>query len=68
MGSAALRIGGGANEVIITMLPTTPPTIASNTFTAEYLNKIIVPKGTSETYKAATNWSAFADYIEEAAE
>lgn len=66
MGSAALRIGGGANEVIITMLPTTPPTIASNTFTAEYLNKIIVPKGTSETYKAATNWSAFADYIEEA--
>jgi hypothetical protein len=68
MGSAALRIGGGANEVIITMLPTTPPTIASNTFTAEYLNKIIVPKGTSETYKAATNWSAFADYIEEAEE
>lgn len=68
MGSAALRIGGGANEVIITMLPTTPPTIASNTFTAEYLNKIIVPKGTSETYKAATNWSAFADYIEDAAE
>ena len=68
IGSAALRIGGGANEVIITMLPTTPPTIASNTFTAEYLNKIIVPKGTSETYKAATNWSAFADYIEEAAE
>lgn len=68
MGGAALRIGGGANEVIITMLPTTPPTIASNTFTAEYLNKIIVPKGTSETYKAATNWSAFADYIEEAEE
>lgn len=68
MGSAALRIGGGANEVIITMLPTTPPTIASNTFTAEYLNKIIVPKGTSETYKAATNWSAFAGYIEEATE
>lgn len=68
IGSAALRIGGGANEVIITMLPTTPPTIASNTFTAEYLNKIIVPKGTSETYKAATNWSAFADYIEEAEE
>lgn len=68
IGGAALRIGGGANEVIITMLPTTPPTIASNTFTAEYLNKIIVPKGTSETYKAATNWSAFADYIEEAEE
>ncbi len=68
IGGAALKIGNADNKAIITMLPTTPPTVASSTFTAEYLNKIIVPNGTGETYKTATNWAAFADYIEEAAE
>lgn len=51
-----------------TFLRTTPPTIQSTTFLTDYLNKIIVPAGTGDTYKAATNWSAFADYIEEAME
>lgn len=50
------------------MLSTTPPTIQSDTFYANYLNKIIVPKGTGDAYKSATNWSAYADYIEEATE
>lgn len=53
---------------IIKILATTPPTIASTTFTVEMVDKIIVPKGTSATYKAATNWSALADKIEEATE
>ena len=64
----ALDIGSSTNKATITMLPTTPPTIQSGTFTASKLQKIIVPAGTGATYKAATNWSTFADYIEEAAE
>ena len=64
--SYALYIGSETNKATITMLPTTPPTIQSSTFDASYLQKIIVPAGTGATYKAATNWSNFADYIEEA--
>lgn len=51
-----------------TILATTPPTIQSSTFNKAKINKIIVPKGTGAAYKAATNWSALADYIEEATE
>lgn len=51
---------------IYTILATTPPTIQSSTFQNAKINKIIVPIGTANTYKAATNWSALADYIEEA--
>ena len=68
LGSYALQIGSTTNKATITMLPTTPPTIQSNTFDKNKLQKIIVPAGTGATYKAATNWSAFANYIEEAAE
>ena len=68
IGNNALQIGSSTNKATITMLPTTPPTIQSNTFSASKLQKIIVPAGTGATYKAATNWSNFADYIEEAAE
>ncbi len=66
--SYALQIGLSSRKAAITFLSTTPPTIQSNTFNASYLNKIIVPKGCGEAYKTATNWSNFADYIEEAAE
>ena len=68
IGAAALSFGTSTNKATITMPSTTPPNIQSNTFNTYRLNKIIVPKGTGDTYKAATNWSAFADYIEEAAE
>lgn len=64
--SAALQIGTTEAKATITMLSTTPPTIATNTFKTARLEKIIVPKGTEATYKAATNWSALADYIQEA--
>lgn len=62
-GSANTKLGG-----TYTILATTPPTIQSTTFQNAKINKIIVPIGTLEAYKAATNWSAFADYIEEASE
>lgn len=51
-----------------TFLGTTPPTIATNTFWETKIKKIIVPVGCGEAYKTATNWSNFADFIEEAAE
>ena len=64
----AFSFCGTATEsgTIYTILATTPPTIQSNTFASAKINKIIVPIGTANTYKAATNWSALADYIEEA--
>ena len=52
----------------VTILATTPPTIDSSTFMSSFSGTIIVPKGTGATYKAATNWSVFADHIQEAAE
>lgn len=51
-----------------TILTTTPPTIQSATFGNAKINKIIVPKGSLNAYKSATNWSALADKIEEATE
>lgn len=70
IGSQALQIGtsGLLYKATITFLGTTPPTISSDTFIASNLKKIIVPVGCGEIYKAATNWSVFADYIEEATE
>lgn len=67
IGANALRCGAAASEVTFTFLGTTPPTIDSNTFYTLTLNKIIVPAGSGEAYKSATNWANFADYIEEAA-
>ena len=52
------------NIETITMLSAAPPEIASDTFSSS-LKQIIVPAGSSETYKAASNWSAYADYITE---
>lgn len=51
----------------VTMLSTTPPTIESLTFPFGFSGTITVPAGTGDTYKAATNWSVFADKIQEAA-
>lgn len=47
-------------------LGTTPPSIYSNTFNKDYIEAIIVPKGYGDTYKAATNWANYSDYIVEA--
>lgn len=66
IGGVALTIGISTNKATITFLSTTPPTIQTNTFNASYLNKIIVPAGSGDAYKTATNWAEWADYIEEA--
>ena len=57
-----------ASGTIYTILATIPPTLSSQFFDGAKIKKIIVPAGTGDTYKAATNWSALADYIEEATE
>lgn len=66
--SGALQIGSSTNKATITFLGNTPPSISSNIFNADYLEKIIVPIGCGDAYKSATNWANFADYIEEATE
>lgn len=60
----ALIIGSSTNKATITFKSATPPTIASNTFEAEKINKIYVPSASVEAYKTAANWINFADYIE----
>ena len=59
----------------VVMLGTTPPSIeyvAFDTNSAEdppyVVEKIVVPDGCAEAYKAATNWAKYADLIIEASE
>jgi hypothetical protein len=63
---SGLRCGSSSNKCTFTFLGTTPPTIATRTFAAGNINKIIVPKGCGNAYKTATNWAGFSDYIFEA--
>ena len=65
----SMIIGKASNKATLTMLPTTPPSLTStNSIYISFIEKIIVPKGTLNAYKSATNWSTYADYIEEATE
>lgn len=52
------------NKLTITIHATTPPTLGTSVFTEANLNKIYVPASSVEDYKAATNWSSYASYIE----
>jgi hypothetical protein len=50
----------------VTIKATTPPTLGTNALNnCKALEKIIVPIGCGDAYKAATNWSAHADIIVE---
>lgn len=55
------------NYLDVIMLSETPPTLNSSS-TLIYINSITVPKGCLEAYQSATNWSQFADIMEEATE
>ena len=66
IGRQSLYCGSSTKKATFIFNSTTPPTIQSDSFNASYINKIIVPAGCSDAYKAATNWSSFASYIEEA--
>ena len=56
---------GSSTLKTITILGRVPFTIASNSFSKISGMKIYVPKGTSEAFKSATNWSSYASYIYE---
>ena len=66
IGSSALR--NVSSQIVITMLPTTPPSILTNTFntSSSKISSIIVPKGCGDSYKSATNWAFYASKIVEA--
>jgi len=71
IGNSVTSIGSGAfngcsSLTSVIMLSTTPPTIQSSTFPSSFSGTITVPAGTGDTYKAATNWSKYSDYIVEA--
>ena len=73
IGNGVTSIDGSAfykciNLFSVIINATRPPRIQSTTFKSTSLTKIIVPKGSGEAYKSATNWSAYADIIKEAAE
>ena len=58
-----------SNLTTIIILATTPPSIYSTSISNNnLLNKIVVPKGCGDVYKSATNWSKYADIMEEATE
>lgn len=67
IGEMAIPIGG----ISITLLSETPPTIHSSAFDYEAASSgfeepktIYVPTSAVDTYKTATNWSLYADWIQ----
>lgn len=67
IGEYAISIGG----ISITLLSETPPTIDTNAFGYNEFSSgfilpctIYVPASAVDTYKTATNWSLYADWIQ----
>ena len=52
-----------ASMATVTCLATTPPTLGKNVFNLATGSVIKVPAASVAAYKAATNWSSYADYI-----
>lgn len=63
IGNGAFNGCTGLTQIIV--LATTPPTLGTNVF-VDCPASIVVPKGCGNTYKAAENWSTWADIIVEA--
>lgn len=62
-----IEIGAFLNSPLesVTILATTPPSLGSGAFSKNgTLQTIYVPVESVDTYKEATNWNAYADYIE----
>lgn len=56
-------VASNAYQMTLTVLPTTPPTLGKNAFVLATGSVIKVPAASVAAYKAATNWSKYADYI-----
>lgn len=66
--STVTKIGeycfGGASITTFICRPTTPPALGSGAFSSDIAGFTIkVPAASVAAYKAATNWSSYADYI-----
>lgn len=66
--STVTKIGeycfSGAGITTVICKPTTPPALGTGAFTSETAGFTIkVPAASVAAYKAATNWSSYADYI-----
>ena len=67
IGGASLR--NCTNLATLEMKPVSPPSISNSTLQGcGALTEIIVPVGSLDAYKSATNWSVFADIMVEATE
>lgn len=66
IGDHAFQCGSSTNKVTITMLGSTPPTIAATTMQYDNIASIVVPAGARAAYTAAAKWSNFAALITEA--
>lgn len=62
--NSALSCGSSENKTTFTFKSTTPPSIGSQAFNTNYINKIYVPSSAVSTYKSATNWSSLSSYIQ----
>ena len=56
-------VGNNASQMTLTVLATTPPTLGRNVFALATGSVIKVPAASVAAYKAATNWSSYANYI-----
>lgn len=67
IGDSAFRgVGSFIAGCTITMKSSTPPTLGINVFVNHSANfKIIVPHGSLSAYQNATNWSTWAEFMEE---
>lgn len=67
IGANFLSVDNKIPELV--MKPTTPPTLGYNAFYNTSSSLVItVPKGSLDAYKTATNWSTYADRMQEAEE
>lgn len=56
-------LGNNANQMTLTVLPTTPPTLGRNVFNLATGSVIKVPAASVAAYKAADGWKDYASYI-----
>lgn len=62
--NSALSCGSSENKTTFTFKSTTPPSIGTQSFNTNWINKIYVPSSAVSAYKSATNWSSLSAYIQ----
>lgn len=62
--NSALSCGSSETKTTFTFKSTTPPSIGTQVFNTNWINKIYVPSSAVSAYKSATNWSSLSAYIQ----